>query len=210
MKRTGLYWLRHAFAMAAAAILTGCSEQAPLAPNQAPAHSGLVGALASAPKAGVFAAVSNLGDPNRGVDLGACQHLQVPAGSQLASRVYAKGVQIYHWNGSIWAFDGPSAVLFADAEGKSTVGTHSAGPIWESMSGGKVAGAILKKCFVDPNSIPWLLLSATPIEGAGVFQQASLIQRVNTVGGNAPSYDGTLGEEARVPYTTEYLFYRAP
>jgi len=37
------------------------------------------------------------------------------------------------------------------------------------------------------------------------------IQRVNTVGGNAPSYAGsTVGEEARVPYTTRYLFYRAP
>jgi hypothetical protein len=196
MNKTPLHWLRNmVVAVSATVLLTACTEEAPLGPTAFKAP------LAALPAAALS---------TKGVDLGACQDLRVSAGSELVFHAYAKGVQIYHWNGSIWAFDGPSAVLFADAEGKSTVGTHSAGPIWESMSGGKVAGAILKKCFVDANSIPWLLLSATPIEGAGVFQQATLIQRVNTVGGNAPSYNGTLGEEARVPYTTEYLFYRAP
>jgi len=35
------------------------------------------------------------------------------------------------------------------------------------------------------------------------------IQRVNTVGGNAPANPGSVtGEEARVPYTAEYFFYR--
>ena len=47
-------------------------------------------------------------------------------------------------------------------------------------------------------------------EGPGVFQRVSLIHRVNTVGGIAPSYSGnSVGEEARVPYTIEYVFYRA-
>jgi len=39
---------------------------------------------------------------------------------------------------------------------------------------------------------------------------ATFIQRINTVGGNAPAAPGTVvGEEANVPYTAEYLFYRA-
>ena len=38
----------------------------------------------------------------------------------------------------------------------------------------------------------------------------TFIQRVNTTGGIAPAAPGTtVGEEARVPYTAEYFFYRA-
>jgi hypothetical protein len=38
----------------------------------------------------------------------------------------------------------------------------------------------------------------------------TFIQRVNTIGGTAPAEAGAfVGDEARVPYTTEYYFYRA-
>jgi hypothetical protein len=142
------------------------------------------------------------------VDLGACTDLEPPAGSKLAFHVYAAGVQIYHWNGASWTFDGPLATLSADASGKSIVGTHYAGPTWESNSGGKVIGSVLKRCTPSPNAIPWLLLGAES-DGPGIFHRVTRIQRVNTVGGNAPTYSGTVtGEEARVPYTAEYLFYR--
>jgi hypothetical protein len=143
------------------------------------------------------------------VDLGACQDLQVPAGSKLVFRVYGKGVQIYHWNGTSWSFDGPLAVLSADEGGRSTVGIHYSGPTWESVSGSKVVGTVLERCTADPNSVAWLLLAAVSTEGPGIFQRVTFIQRINTVGGNAPSDPGSAtGEEARVPYTTEYLFYR--
>jgi hypothetical protein len=134
--------------------------------------------------------------------------LQVPTGSHLVFHVYADGVQIYRWNGTSWTFVAPSALLFANAGGNGVVGTHYAGPTWESMSGGKVTGAVLQRCTPDPASIPWLLLEATP-DGPGIFHRVAFIQRVNTAGGNAPSNPGTVvGEEARVPYTTEYFFYR--
>jgi len=43
----------------------------------------------------------------------------------------------------------------------------------------------------------------------GIFEPTTYIQRVNTVGGLAPSTPGTVvGEEARVPYAAEYFFYR--
>jgi len=40
--------------------------------------------------------------------------------------------------------------------------------------------------------------------------QDGYIQRINTVGGTAPATAGAfVGDEARVPYTAEYYFYRA-
>ena len=103
----------------------------------------------------------------------------------------------------------PSAVLSADAAGYGTVGIHYAGPTWESVSGSKVVGTVAKRCTPDPNAIPWLLLSAVTSEGPGIFHRVTAIQRINTVGGNAPAGPGTfVGEEASVHYTAEYFFYR--
>jgi hypothetical protein len=134
----------------------------------------------------------------------------VPESTKLAFHTFATGVQIYRWSGSAWVFVAPSAQLFADAEGTGVVGNHSAGPTWESTSGSKVVGAVLKRCPGAPNAIPWLLLRAVSAEGPGVFNRVTHIQRVNTVGGNAPAGAGTAtGETASVPYTAEYFFYRA-
>jgi hypothetical protein len=142
-------------------------------------------------------------------ELGVCQNLQVPAGNEFALRVYAEGVQIYHWSGTSWVFAGPSAVLYADRNKKAVVGTHYAGPTWESTSGSKIVARVFDRCTPDANSIPWLLLEKVTTEKPGVFKNVTFIQRVNTVGGNAPAQPGaTIGEEARVPYTTDYVFYQ--
>jgi hypothetical protein len=70
-------------------------------------------------------------------------------------------------------------------------------------------GAVVDRCTHDASAIPWLLLRAVSSEGPGVFDGVTYIQRINTVGGNAPAQaGGVVGEEARVPYTTEYLFYK--
>lgn len=143
------------------------------------------------------------------LDLGTCDNLSVPEGSKLAFHVYAEGVQIYRWDGGSWKFQAPSAMLFADAEGNSTIGSHYGGPTWESVSGGTVMGSIRARCISDPTAVDWLLLDAVPTETPGIFRHVTFIQRVNTMGGVAPSDPGTfVGEEARMPYTTEYLFYR--
>jgi len=58
----------------------------------------------------------------------------------------------------------------------------------------------------------WVRLSAVAesTEGPGIFAGTTFIQRVNTVGGKAPSADGPfVGQVARVPYTADYFFYRA-
>jgi hypothetical protein len=98
----------------------------------------------------------------------------------------------------------------ADAGYQGAVGSHYAGPTWESASGSKVVGTVLERCTPDPAAIPWLLLEAVSSEGPGIFDQVTFIQRVNTVGGLAPTAPGGVpGEMASVPYTTENCFYQA-
>lgn len=211
MNRTRLYWLGHSLVVAAAALLTACGDAAPSGPDRRGAVPPQFTTAPAAPQVGAVATAPDSDNDQRAAELGSCDSLQVPAGSKLAFHAYASGVQIYRWNGTTWSFVGPSAVLSADAGGKSVVGSHYSGPTWESASGGKVKGAMLKRCTPDANAIPWLLLEAVPTEGPGVFHRVTRIQRVNTVGGNAPSGAGSVtGEEASVPYTAEYLFYRVP
>jgi hypothetical protein len=53
------------------------------------------------------------------------------------------------------------------------------------------------------------LLGAVENDGPGIFHGVTYIQRVNTVGGLAPGQAGDfVGQEARVPYSADYYFYR--
>ena len=62
----------------------------------------------------------------------------------------------------------------------------------------------------DPDAIPWLLLKAVETEGPGIFHRVTYIQRLHTTGSLMPSYAGDFaGETVGVPYTAEYVFYRA-
>jgi len=136
------------------------------------------------------------------------QAIQAPVGNKVHFHAFAEGVQIYTWNGASWVFQAPEALLF-DGEG-GLVAIHFAGPTWQSNSGSQVVGAVTNSVpSPNPNSIPMLLLTAKRTEGPGIFAPTTYVQRINTVGGLAPSRPGTLvGEKARVPYTAEYVFYR--
>lgn len=150
------------------------------------------------------------GTDNRAPDLGTCGKLQVEAGNKVAFHVYAEGSQIYRWDGANWVFVGPEAVLWADADGNGEVGTHYTGPTWESVSGSTVRGTVVDRCPSETGAIPWLLLKAVDPAGPGIFERVTFIQRINTEGGTAPVGAGTVvGEIANVPYTAEYVFYRA-
>jgi hypothetical protein len=149
------------------------------------------------------------GKGGRVPELGDCNNLQVPAGNSLFFRVFAEGVQIYRWNGTTWAFVAPEAVLSANPGGTGIVGSHYAGPTWEAVSGSKVIGSVEERCTVAANDIQWLRLRAASSEGPGIFQDVTFILRLYTSGGVAPTTPGaTVGEIARVPYSTEYYFYR--
>ena len=61
-------------------------------------------------------------------------------------------------------------------------------------------------------AIPWLLMRAKSNEGAGALAGVKYIQRVDTVGGVAPSSGcdaAHAGAEARVEYSANYDFYGA-
>ena len=140
-----------------------------------------------------------------------CSSIVPQAGNRVAFHVYARGVQIYKWNGSSWVFEEPRATLFAEANFFGEVGIHYRGPNWESKSGSKVGGIRVPGtgCTPDSSAIAWLLLQAVSPTGPGIFHNITFIQRINTTGGLAPTTPGSLNELREVPYTAEYYFYRA-
>jgi hypothetical protein len=140
-----------------------------------------------------------------------CSSLQIEQGNKLALHVYARGVQIYRWNGATWDFVAPNASLFAEENYFGEIGNHYVGPTWESKSGSKVVGRRVTGtgCTPDTTAIPWLLLERVTSSGAGIFSKVTFIQRVNTTGGMAPTTQGSfVGEINEVAYTAEYYFYR--
>jgi len=146
-------------------------------------------------------------------------NLDVPAGNRLFLHVYAKGVQIYRCmqdkndtSKYVWTFVAPSADLFTAPDYTAAAGKHYTGPTWEATDGSKVTGKKLQQAdSPDTSAIPWLLLSAAEVSASGIFSGTTFIQRLNTHGGKAPpapARGAHPGEEIRIPYTAEYLFYR--
>jgi hypothetical protein len=190
MKSTASLWVGRSLIVITAAVASACSDTP---------------AAATAPRTAAIA-VSSTENPLP--DLTGCEFLAAPDGSNLVLQAFGVGVQIYHWNGTSWGAATPAATLYADAGLHAVVADHFAGPTWQSNSGGKVVGTVLNRCTPDAASIAWLSLSGVA-EGSGIFQQVTFIQRLHTVGGNAPSVAGTvIGEERRIPYTADYLFYK--
>jgi len=194
MMNTTSRWLGRSLLVVTAALASACANEAPITS---------LGAAGT--RKGI--AVADVSDGNRLPDLTACPQLAAPAGSTLLLHAFGIGVQIYHWNGTSWGSATPAATLYADAGGHGQVATHFAGPSWQSNSGSKVVGTVVNRCTVDPASIQWLSLTGVTT-GEGIFASANFIQRLNTVGGNSPSTAGSvIGQEARIPYTADYLFY---
>jgi hypothetical protein len=144
--------------------------------------------------------------------------LAVPAGHVLQLEARASGVQIYDCEArpdagapGSWKFRAPEATL-SDSSGRA-LGRHFAGPTWESVDGSSVVGQVrASDPGPDAGAIPWLALTARSSSGSGVFALTRHILRVRTQGGLAPSQPCTAAnarQEARVPYTAVYYFYRA-
>jgi hypothetical protein len=151
-------------------------------------------------------------DNNNGPELPAgCESINAPEGNKLAFHVYAKGVQIYKYNGFKWEPFAPLATLYAEPNYFGEIGTHYVGPHWESKSGSKVkAERVLGTgCTPDSTAVAWLLLKKVETSGNGIFSKVTYIQRTNTTGGLTPTEAGALNELKEVPYTAEYYFYRS-
>ncbi len=141
------------------------------------------------------------------------KELQPPANEQVLLQVHAKGDQVYTCtsNGAqfAWALKAPDAQL-AGKDGKP-FGKHFAGPTWEANDGSRVTGeAAANAASPDPDSIPWLLLTAVSHGGDGVLARVTSVQRINTKGGKAPASGcdaAHAGAEHRTPYSADYVFF---
>ena len=131
-----------------------------------------------------------------------------------------------------WTFFGPQATLFNDDD--KQVITHFLSPnpfeqapnpfenglpraTWQdSEDTSKVWGATLQSVPVT-GAIPLLLLQVVGAQdgptGGDRLSETTFVQRLNTVGGLAPTTGCTLstdvGKMALVPYTADYFFYKA-
>lgn len=139
-----------------------------------------------------------------------------PAASEtLAVIVAAKGVQIYECRarkegtGVEWAFVAPDADLF-DTNGRP-IGRHGAGPYWQARDGSRVVGTLQVRADAPTTgALPWLLLTTKSTGPDGTFGKVTSIQRINTVGGVAPSTPCTrelTGTSVRIDYTADYLLF---
>ena len=145
--------------------------------------------------------------------------LRPAPGEVLFLQTQGVGVQIYDCSPKAgqpgafeWTFREPDAQLM-DAAGHM-IGRHFTGPTWELDEGSSVVGEVKARApSPSPTAIPWLLLSARATAGSGKLTATTSIQRLRTVGGAAPSAGcnaANAGKVAKVPYTANYYFYRAP
>lgn len=141
--------------------------------------------------------------------------IRVPDGNKPFLVGHAVGVQIWTCraigDGHAWDFVAPRANLY-DSRGKLLV-THFAGPTWQAKDGSWMKGAVRDRVTVDPTAIPWLLLAAAETSADdGRLSATTFVQRIATTGGVAPAAAcnaGTAGTTAEVPYTSDYVFWKA-
>ena len=152
--------------------------------------------------------------------------LQVPAGNKAFRAGAAVGTQDYICLPSGWTFFGPQATLFNEHE--EQIITHFLSPnlvengtprvTWQdSRDTSKIWGLAVASVTVQPDAIPWLLVKVVGAEdgptGGDELAETTFVQRLNTVGGVAPSTGCTtsqqVGSRALVPYTADYFFYTA-
>jgi hypothetical protein len=128
----------------------------------------------------------------------------------LVLQVHAEGAQIYECKAdasgkTTWHFREPIASLMRDGK---TVGRHFAGPSWEidgstivGTAGGRAPGATAK-------DIPWLKLSVSDRHGDGPLGNVTMVQRINTKGGNVEGGCEKAGDFRTEPYSADYVFLR--
>lgn len=139
--------------------------------------------------------------------------IQVGAGHKPFLLAHAIGVQIYACtatpDGPKWQFVAPRAVLYGDHF--QFLGTHFAGPTWQTKDGSQVKAARVDGVTVDPTAIPWLLLKTTSTT-PGRLAHTTYIQRLATRGGLEPAAAAcsaaSVGIERHIPYTADYRFWK--
>jgi hypothetical protein len=147
--------------------------------------------------------------------------IEAPSGIKYVT-LHADGYQRYScqpsgWDTGTWVFDGPEATLY-DSSG-AVFGQHgldgaSGLPFWDGGAGGRVVARKVASAPSPSGAIPWLLLQTTDVQAGTTFNSfTNYVQRVNTVGGQAPdfgcSYLGVwlYGWYSFSHYTADYNFF---
>jgi hypothetical protein len=164
---------------------------------------------------------------------------RVPAGIEVPSHVtpfleaHATGTQSYVCLPSdssfAWRFLAPQATLFNDDRQQIVTHFLSGNPFesgtpratWQSSRDTSAVRALVNgqssdPTFVKPGAIPWLRLQVVGAQdgpmGGHTLTPTLYIQRLNTVGGSAPSTGCAqatdVGKSVLVPYTADYVFYK--
>lgn len=138
--------------------------------------------------------------------------------SKLFLVAHATGVQKYtcQANGS-WLFTDPEATLFKTIGLAKPIGSHflniaTERPVWQAKDGSSVEAARAATASGGAGNIAWLLLQAvstTAGPGGDSLTVTTWVQRLNTSGGVAPTGMCTPGDRTAVPYSADYLFWRA-
>jgi hypothetical protein len=104
------------------------------------------------------------------------------------------------------------------------LGEHMIRPAWQDSKDSSTVWAYVQPgnsstdpAFVEPGAVAWLLLTAAGSQdgptGGNRLSGTTYIQRLNTHGGVAPSTGCAtaedVGNQAHVPYTTDYYFYKS-
>ena len=162
------------------------------------------------------------------------ENIQVPEGHRAYFVGRAFGTQNYIClpasSGVAWTLFGPQANLFNDADEQVITHFLSANPVeagtlratWQqsrdtSAIWAQAVQSSTDPAFVAPDAIAWLLLrivgAVNGPTGGQKLTATAYIQRVNTVGGKAPSTGCALstdvGARVFVPYEADYVMYKA-
>jgi hypothetical protein len=157
----------------------------------------------------------------------------VPDGHVAYLSLRATGTQNYlclpSAGGPAWTLFGPQATLFDDGAHQEATHFLSANPdeagvaraTWQhsrdsSSVWARSIAVSTDANYVAPGAIPWLLLEVVgrrehPRDSARLAA-TTRIQRINTLGGVAPSAGcdaGSIGARVLVPYAADYVFFRS-
>jgi hypothetical protein len=132
--------------------------------------------------------------------------------------LHATGVQKYtcQANGT-WLFTDPEATLYKATGSPRADATHflnvaTGRPVWRFKDGSSVEAARTASAPAGAANIPWLLLEAVATsegDDGDRLARTTWVQRLNTAGGIAPAAPCTPGARQAVPYTADYVFWRA-
>ncbi len=124
---------------------------------------------------------------------------------------HAEGAQIYECKAdasgaAAWVFREPVATLISGGE---TVGRHYAGPSWALNDGGVVQGKVLVSVpGPTASDVPLLKLAVADRSGGGLLKDATVVLRLNPVGGVFKGTCSIVGDLHAEPYSADYLFLR--